>query len=121
MGKVAASFEAKENGISGMIATDDEQTRQLLADNAGMLAERLQEEGSDPVDLRVAYVPDLSLEHYSSSQEKRNAALLSRDTAQIQDDSKVQDPATEIAKDPVQTSRLYHIAESFIGVMKELE
>jgi hypothetical protein len=86
-----------------------------------MLAERLQEEGSDPVDLRVAYVPDLSLEHYSSSQEKRNAALLSRDTAQIQDDSKVQDPATEIAKDPVQTSRLYHIAESFIGVMKELE
>jgi hypothetical protein len=133
MGKVAASFEAKENGISGMIATDDEQTRQLLADNAGMLAERLQEEGSDPVDLRVAYVPDLSLEHYSSSQEKRNAALLSKDTAhmqdnsqtqesaQTQDDSNVLDSAAESAKDPVQTSRLYHIAESFISVMKEFE
>jgi hypothetical protein len=118
MGKVAASFEAKENGISGMIATDDEQTRQLLADNAGMLAGRLQEEGSDPVDLRVAYVPDLSLEHYSSSQEKRNAALLAKDTAQTQDDSKAQDSE---AKDPVQTRRLYHIAESFIGAMKELE
>jgi hypothetical protein len=121
MGKVAASFEAKENGISGMIATDDEQTRQLLADNVGMLAERLQEEGSDPVDLRVAYVPDLSLEHYSSSQEKRNAALLARDAAQTQDDNKTQDSEAETAKDPVQTSRLYHIAESFISVMKELE
>jgi hypothetical protein len=133
MGKVAASFEAKENGISGMIATDDEQTRQLLADNAGMFAERLKEEGSDPVDIRVAYVPDLSLEHYSNSQEKRNAALLSKDVAQMQDavqtvedaqprdDGKAQDPKAETAKDPVQTSRLYHIAESFISIMKELE
>jgi hypothetical protein len=111
MGKVVASFEAKENGISGMIATDNDQTRQLLADHAGMLAERLQEEGSEPVDLRVAYVPDLSLEHYSSSQEKRNAALLAKDDAEAQ----------EPQKDPVQTTRLYHIAESFIGVMKEFE
>jgi hypothetical protein len=111
MGKVAASFEAKENGISGMIATDNEETRQLLADHAGMLAERLQEEGNEPVDLRVAYVPDLSLEHYSSSQEKRNAALLAKD------DTEAQEPQ----KDPVQTTRLYHIAESFIGVMKEFE
>jgi hypothetical protein len=111
MGKVAASFEAKENGISGMIATDNEETRQLLADHAGMLAERLQEEGNEPVDLRVAYVPDLSLEHYSSSQEKRNAALLAKDDAEAQ----------EPQKDPVQTTRLYHIAESFIGVMKEFE
>ena len=32
MGKVAAAFEAREEGISGVIATSDEETRQLLSE-----------------------------------------------------------------------------------------
>ena len=33
MGSVAASFQAKEHSVSGMIAVDSEETRQLFADN----------------------------------------------------------------------------------------
>ena len=39
MGKVAAAFEAKEDRISGVIATSDEQTRQILSDNLPMFAD----------------------------------------------------------------------------------
>ncbi len=107
LGKVAASFEAKGDGISGMIATDDENTRQLLADQLGMLADRINEEGSEEVDLHAAYIPELSLEHYSASQENRIG--LSQTTE------------SDETRNPVQTTRLYHIAESFISFIGELE
>lgn len=104
MGKVAASFEAKEDSISGMIATDEEQTRQLLSENLGLLAERLHETQNEKVDLRVAYIPDLSLEHYAVNlkwSERKSVA------------------AEE--QNPVQTARLYHIAESFIQTIQDLD
>ena len=104
MGKVAASFEAKEDSISGMIATDDEQTRQLLSENLGLLAEKLNEQQDEKVDLRVAYIPDLSLEHYAVNL-KRNERK----------------PAAAEEKNPVQTARLYHIAESFIQTIQDLD
>lgn len=107
MGKVAASFEAKEDGISGMIAADNEQTRQLLADNLGILADKLNESGGEKVDLRAACIPDLSLEHYSARQENRSQAP--------------QGTAPEGVREPVQTTRLYHIAESFIELIAELD
>ncbi|MGN0426596.1 MAG: DUF6240 domain-containing protein [Agathobacter sp.] len=104
MGKVAASFEAKEDSISGMIATDDEQTRQLLSENLGLLAEKLNEQQDEKVDLRVAYIPDLSLEHYAV-----NLKWSERK------------PAAAGEKNPVQTTRLYHIAESFIQTIQDLD
>ena len=104
MGKVAASFEAKEDSISGMIAADDEQTRQLLSENLGLLAEKLNEQQDEKVDLRVAYIPDLSLEHYAVNL-KRNERKL----------------AAAEEKNPVQTARLYHIAESFIQTIQDLD
>ena len=104
MGKVAASFEAKEDSISGMIATDDEQTRQLLSENLGLLAEKLNEQQDEKIDLRVAYIPDLSLEHY--------AVNLKRSERK---------PAAAEEKNPVQTARLYHIAESFIQTIQDLD
>ena len=104
MGKVAASFEAKEDSISGMIAADDEQTRQLLSENLGLLAEKLNEQQDEKVDLRVAYIPDLSLEHY--------AVNLKRSERK---------PTAAEEKNPVQTARLYHIAESFIQTIQDLD
>lgn len=104
MGKVAASFEAKEDSISGMIATDDEQTRQLLSENLGLLAEKLNEQQDEKIDLRVAYIPDLSLEHYAV-----NLKWSERK------------PAAAEEKNPVQTARLYHIAESFIQTIQDLD
>lgn len=104
MGKVAASFEAKEDGISGMIATDDEQTRQLLSDNLGLLAEKMNNGQNENVDLRVAYIPDLSLEHYAVSSERSE-----------------RQPVKEEERNPVQTARLYHIAESFIQTIADFD
>ena len=95
MGKVAASFQAKENGISGMIATDDPDTRELLADHMGMFAEALGEDNNEAVDVSVAYVKDLDLSNYRHTTE------------------------TTETKSPVQTRRLYHIAESFLSTVKE--
>lgn len=106
MGKVAASFEAKEEGISGMIATDDEQTRQLLSDNLATFVDFMNENEPEPVDIRVAYIPDLSLEHFSTQSDVRR------------------EKAGEVEKaeqSPVQTTRLYHIAESFIKGIQELD
>lgn len=106
MGKVAASFEAKEEGISGMIATDDEQTRQLLSDNLATFVDFMNENEPEPVDIRVAYIPDLSLEHFSTQSDVRR------------------EKAGETGKteqSPVQTTRLYHIAESFIKGIQEFD
>ena len=97
MEKVAASFEAKEDGISGIIATTDESTRQLLSDNLGLLAEKINKNGEEPFDVKVAYVSDLSMWQF-----EKNA---SSETGE---------------KSPVQTKRLYHIAESFIQTISEL-
>ena len=97
MEKVAASFEAKEHGISGVIATTDEQTRQLLSDNLGMFVDKMNEEGQEPMDIRVAYVSDLSMWQFEKN------TLSERGEAT-----------------PVQTKRLYHIAESFIQTVSDL-
>lgn len=97
MEKVAASFEAKENGISGVIATTDEETRRLFADNLGMLAEKMQMDGQEALDIRVAKVEDLSAWQF----EKNTLSETGEAT-------------------PVQTKRLYHIAESFIQTMSDL-
>lgn len=95
--KVAASFEAKEESISGVIATTDEETRKLLSENLNLFVEKMQAEQNEPIDVRVAYVEDLSMWQFEKS-------TLSE--------------AGE--KSPVQTKRLYHIAESFIQTVSEL-
>ena len=97
MEKVAASFEAKEQGISGMIATTDEETRRILSDNIGLFVEKMQAEGQEPIDISVTYVSDLSMWQFEKNtlSEKGEAT-------------------------PVQTKRLYHIAESFIQTVSEL-
>lgn len=96
MGKVAASFHAKENGISGMIATDDKNTRALIADHIGMFAEAVNEDGDEPLDVSVAYVDQVDFMNYE----------------------KVTGEGEETS--PVQTKRLYHIAEAFLKTMQEL-
>lgn len=112
MGSVAASFQAKEKGISGMIAAGDEETRKLLADHLGLLASAMQDtaEGPEAVDINVAFVPNLSLERSEMAGLQREAKM--RDAGELAEDG------TE--RNPVQTARLYHIAESFIQSVQEL-
>lgn len=112
MGSVAASFQAKEHSVSGMIAVDSEETRQLFADNLGLLASAMQEVEREPeaVDLSVAYVSDLSLQHYEMAGLQREAKL--RDAGELAENTG--------ERNPVQTTRLYHIAESFIQSVQGL-
>ena len=105
LGKISASFEAKEHGISGMIAAEDEKTRNFLSEHLDMLKERLGADGEE-VDLRTAWVPDLSLSRYAGS------------GAPERKFSGEEDPDR---KNPVQTKRLYRIAESFLTTVQELE
>ncbi|MCD7708659.1 MAG: DUF6240 domain-containing protein, partial [Clostridiales bacterium] len=110
MGKVAASFKASENGISGMIATDDEETRRLLAANLYDIGGRMQSDPENPeaVDLKVAHVPDLSLQHYAMSSIRQEEKM--KNMGQLAEDR----------DNKVQTTRLYSIAEGFIQTIKQL-
>ncbi|MBQ3558684.1 MAG: hypothetical protein IJA07_04140 [Agathobacter sp.] len=97
MEKVAASFEAKENGVSGVIATTDEETKQYLAQNLNQFIGRMQEGSEEAIDVTITRVENLSAWQFEKS-------TLSE-----------QGEAT-----PVQTKRLYHIAESFIQTVSDL-
>ncbi|WP_455720525.1 DUF6240 domain-containing protein [Agathobacter sp.] len=110
-GKVAASFEAKANGVSGVIAVSDEQTRSLLADNIGLLADSINENGDEPVDIRVAYVPDISAEQFVTEY----AAGSGIGNNNLENISMAQS-----GTGTVQTTRLYHIAEQLIVNVSDL-
>lgn len=97
MEKVAASFEAKEKGISGVIATTDEETRRYFAENLSQFIGRMQEDSEEAIDVTVTRVDNLSAWQFEKN-------TLSE-----------QGEAT-----PVQTKRLYHIAESFIQTVSDL-
>lgn len=92
-GRVAAYFEAKENSVSAMIVTDDEQTKKLFEDNITMF-----EAGISDGEQRVRI--DVALEHDISAKESK---MSDNETKKQLDGS-----------ESVKTTRLYHIAEQFI-------
>lgn len=102
-GKVAASFEAKEKGISGMAATDNERTKEILEKSAEKMIEQMIDESSEEIQFSAVFAEKLDLEQYGKNAEKSHTA----------DEEKSSDTA-------VQTSRLYGIAKSFIETVKEL-
>lgn len=132
IGKVAASFEAKSSGISGMIAVDDEQTAQKIREHLDSLADAMQQSpdaSEESVDIRVAYVENLSLAHYemvSIRKESVSAPMHAQSVESGADStqSDYQETTTETWQTTsdykVQTSRLYHIAESFIQSIQGL-
>ena len=95
--KVAASFEAKKDGITGIVATTDENTRKYIAENLNVFVEKISQNGQEKVEISVVQVKDLSAWQYEKS------TL-----------SKKDEPT------PVQTKRLYGIAESFIQTVSDL-
>lgn len=96
-GRVAAYFEAKENSVSAMIVTDNEQTKKLFEDNITMF-----EAGISDGEQRVRI--DVALEHDISATEP-----MASDTKSATESEKQPD-----GSERVQTTRLYHIAEQFI-------
>lgn len=97
MEKVVASFEAKENGISGVIATTDEETKKLFEDNLDILVQNMNENDKESMDITVTKVDDLSAWQFEKNTLSEKGE-----------------------KSSVQTKRLYHIAESFIQTMAGL-
>lgn len=100
-GRVAAYFEAKENSVSAMIVTDDEQTKKLFEDNITMF-----EAGISDGEQRVRI--DVALEHDISAKESKMSDMKSN--TESDNETKKQFDGSE----SVQTTRLYHIAEQFI-------
>lgn len=115
-GKIAATFQAKEEGISGLVATDKEEMREWLSENSYQLSALLQESEQEDVDLRVAYVEDLDLNHFSGTVVSKNMkSAASQMEAAENSQTKKEDDTYQ-----VQTTRLYHMAEAFIQFVKEL-
>lgn len=100
-GRVAAYFEARENSVSAMIVTDDEQTKKLFEDNITMF-----EAGISDGEQRVRI--DVALEHDISAKESKMSDMKSN--TESDNETKKQLDGGE----SVQTTRLYHIAEQFI-------
>ena len=58
-GKIAATFQAKEDGIHGLVATDSEETAELFEEQAQNLMDSLGGENDDVTELHCAHIKDL--------------------------------------------------------------
>lgn len=103
-GKIAATFQAKDQGIQGFVATEWQDTKALLEGQSDAFKESL---GEEEVELCYAHISDLDLNQFSMGMFGANAA--------VQSDAPQESEAYQ-----VQTTRLYQIAESFIKQMREV-
>ena len=101
-GRIAATFEVKENGVSGTIITSEDSTRVLLEKNISAFAENIGNAENGPADLRVVCMQDISAENFITGGNSKKTA-----------EQKALD-GNENKSYNVQTSRLYNIAEQFI-------
>lgn len=104
-GKIAATFQAKENGIKGLIATDNAETKELLGDVADALMDNIDSEES--FDIHNAHISDLDFASFSMG-------LFGAEATKQENIDK----ESEIYQ--VQTARLYRIAENFIQQVREV-
>lgn len=100
-GRVAAYFDAKENSVSAMIVTDDEQTKKLFEDNITTFESGISD-GEQSVHIDVALEHDISAKESKMSDMKSNTESDNETKKQLD------------GSERVQTTRLYHIAEQFI-------
>jgi hypothetical protein len=113
MGKVAATFEAKEKGITAMIATDSDDTKKLMNSKIGLLADAISEACGERVGLRVAKVNDQNMALYENRVVERSTL----DADLTADSDETAEASGEDYR--IQTTRLYNIAESFIKAVQE--
>ena len=106
-GKIAATFQAKEHGVSGLIASDREDTKELLDSRQESLTAVL--DSGNEADLHYACIADLDLNHFSTG-------VFGVDAPDQQETTEKQSDTTY----QVQTTRLYHIAESFVRQVQDL-
>ncbi len=100
-GKIAACIEAKEKGVSGYVAVENQDTKALLSSHMQDITKGFGEETGD---LQVTQVSNLNFARFSNN---------------LAQPGPYDGPETETYE--VQTARLYKIAKSFIEHVKELE
>lgn len=109
-GKIAATFQANEKGISGAVALDNADVRDDMLLHMEQLTAALRENETGEVDVKVAHIPNLDLNHFSN-------------TVTLKENGELSDTMKEAPEDSdayqAQTTRLYRIAESFIRIVKE--
>lgn len=103
-GKLAATFQAKEQGVTALIATDNEATRALLEANEETLKSGFS--GEENIDIHYAYISDLDIGSYSAGGTTAESGPRAE--------------GTETETYQVQTTRLYSIAETFIRQIREV-
>ncbi len=110
-GKIAATFQAKEKGVSGVIATDNLDAKEDMEKRLNQLVTALQDGIGEQADISLAHIPNLDLNHFSN-------AAIRRESGELADTIKEAPEDTDAYQ--VQTTRLYKVAESFIRVVKEI-
>lgn len=99
-GRIAAAIQAEEKGISGFVATDKEETKDLISAYAKEIAGKWAGDGEN--NLQAAYVKELDLNRFSQGASLGDA------------------PEEGSGDYEIQTARLYNIAKSFMESIKEL-
>ncbi len=102
LGKIAAEFKARQNGITGYVAANSRQTRDFLKSVDGKFTQALQGVQDGPLQISYVTSTNLNLNHFAA-----------------QSGTSVQ-PETEEEQE-VQTKVLYGMAEGFIRVLRQLE
>ncbi len=105
MGKVAASFEAKENGVAGVIAVSSEKMQKAIVENMSAFTDKISDTSPDMDNLKVVLIPELSSEQFETSSLHKELRV----NKDIDNDSD---------NKGIQTKMLYNIAESFITSIK---
>ena len=103
-GKVAASFEVRDNGVSGVIAVSDAQTQKAVSENISLFTDSLSET-ENSIDIKVVRVADISAEKYLKTSFQKEDKVSSENTKD---------------RNNVQTKRLYQVAEGFIDNIRKI-
>ena len=103
-GKVAASFEVRDNGVSGVIAVSDARTQKAVSENISLFTDSLSET-ENSIDIKVVRVVDISAEKYLKTSFQKEDKVSSENTKD---------------RNNVQTKRLYQVAEGFIDNIRKI-
>ena len=102
LGKIAAELKAKQSGITGYVATNSRQSRDLLRSMHDDITKALQDEEGSQVDINYITSGRLDLNYFAESS------------------GSSEEPGSEELRE-IQTKTLYGMAEGFIKVLKQLD
>jgi len=102
LGKIAAELKAKQSGITGYVATNSRQSRDLLRSMHDDITKALQDEEGSQVDINYITSGRLDLNYFAESS------------------GSSEEPESEELRE-IQTKTLYGMAEGFIKVLKQLD